>query len=426
MCGCARRRTILEQPRHRIAELDLHPAQWPGAANPPFLKICDLTQFYSPVSGGVKRYVQEKVAFIRRTQCDEHVLIVPGETDSVIEGERSRTYTVRSPLVARTSRYRMLLRLHAVEAILERERPDIIESGDPYQIAWKAQASGRALGIPTVGFYHSHFPEAYLRSATRFLGRGGAEVVMDISRHYVRKLYSRFAQTFVPSPALAAVLRGWGVENVVNIDLGVDTAIFNPEPLPGENVRAELGVPDSRILLLYVGRLASEKNTRTLFEAFRIIARLEPGRFHLVAIGDGTQRTSIEALRDELQAVSWFPYVSESKRLAQFYRAADLFVHPGVQETFGLASLESQACGTPVLGIRGSYMDRIIFSDQTCWAPENSPEALAQAIRDAASTDLRDAGLAASRRVLAGYSWSHVFERLFSVYRRVVSSFRPD
>src|SRR5438552_761134 len=135
------------------------------------MKICDLTQFYSPLSGGVKRYVHEKIAYIdKHSRGDEHVLIVPGPKTELTTKERSRIYSVRSPLVSRTSRYRALLNLRAVEEILERERPDIIESSDPYQIAWKAIASGNALRIPVVAFYHSHFPEAYLRSAARFLG----------------------------------------------------------------------------------------------------------------------------------------------------------------------------------------------------------------------------------------------------------------
>ena len=75
--------------------------------------------------------------------------------------------------------------------------------------------------------------------------------------------------------------------------------------------------------------------------------------------------------------------------LARFYRAADLFVHPGVQETFGLVTLESQACGTPVVGIRGSYMDRIVFSDLGYWAAENRPESLAAAIEPMSRADLR-------------------------------------
>ena len=113
------------------------------------MKICDLTQFYSPVSGGVKRYLHEKVAYLQaHAPEDRHVLIIPGGRDELIEEGRARTYTLRSPLISRTSRYRALLRLGAVERILERERPDVIESGDPYQVAWKAVASGRGAGHP--------------------------------------------------------------------------------------------------------------------------------------------------------------------------------------------------------------------------------------------------------------------------------------
>ena len=136
------------------------------------LKICDLTQFYSPVSGGVKRYLAEKTAYLRAHTGDRHILIIPGETDrTAATTGPTRVYTIRSPLVSRTSRYRALINLSAVERILETEQPDIIESGDPYQIAWKALASGAALGIPVVGFYHSHFPEAYFRSTAKFFGQ---------------------------------------------------------------------------------------------------------------------------------------------------------------------------------------------------------------------------------------------------------------
>ena len=338
------------------------------------VKICDLTQFYSPVSGGVKRYVSEKVRHIReRTDSDEHVLIIPGERDEVIAGERSRVYTIRSPLISRTSRYRILLRLEAVEAVLMRERPDLIECGDPYQVAWKAVHSGTALRIPVVGFYHSHFPEAYVRTARKYCGTLITEMFMDFSRRYIRSLYNRLARTLVPAPALGELLASWGVRNLAHTDLGVDTAVFQPQPAPGEDVRAEFRIPRERTLLLYVGRLAQEKNTQTLFAAFRQLTQRHPQRFHLFVVGDGLQRAALRALQRATEAVTWLDYCAEAPRLAALYRAADLFVHPGVQETFGLVTLEAQACGTPVIGIRGSYMDRIIHSDQALWARENSP-----------------------------------------------------
>jgi alpha-1,6-mannosyltransferase len=389
-----------------------------------YMKICDLTQFYSPVSGGVKRYVHEKIAHLQQRGVDEHVLIIPGEKDETLTAERSKIYSIRSPLVSRTARYRALLRLNAVERILETEMPDIIESGDPYQIAWKAIASGSALRIPVVGFYHSHFPEAYLRSAGKFFGRTATEFVMDMAQRYVRSLYNRFARTLVPSPALGQVLAGWGVKNVANIDLGVNTAIFRPEPDDSIETRAELSIPRERVLLLYVGRLAPEKNTRTLFDAFAMLARETPGRFHLLAVGDGPQREFLRDVENTTRAVTWLPYCAEPARLARLYRAADIFVHPGVQETFGLVALESQACGTPVIGIRGSYMDRIICAGHANWARENSPAALAAAIAQLSWQDAAALGAAASREVLARYSWTNVFDRLFFIYREVVTAYK--
>jgi len=394
------------------------------------LKICDLTQFYSPRSGGVRRYVSEKVRYIREESAgDEHVLIIPGERNEVIEGERSRVYSIKSPLISRTSRYRVLLRLEAVERVLEREQPDLIESGDPYQAAWKAIHSGAALRIPVIGFYHSHFPEAYVRTARKFCGETVTEFFMDFSRRYIRALYRRFERTLVPSPALGEVLRSWGVDNIAFTDLGVDTEVFHPRRAPGEDARAELGIPRERTLLLYVGRLAQEKNTQTLFAAARLLARRFPGRFHFLIVGDGLQRRELDALRSELAdspappPITHLSYCAEAPRLAVLYRAADLFVHPGVQETFGLVTLESQACGTPVIGIRGSYMDRIIHSDQALWAPENSPEALAAAIEEASREDLKTSGDRVSRLVAAQYSWKKVFSGLFDVYREVIHNY---
>jgi alpha-1,6-mannosyltransferase len=304
------------------------------------VKICDLTQFYSPVSGGVRRYVEQKVAYVRKMRPDcQHILVVPGEATTCTGDAASRVYTIASPLISRTSRYRALLKLHLVEEVLEREKPDIIESGDPYQLAWKAVASGRGLDIPVVGFYHSHFPEAYIRSVAKYFGSIAIAIAEDMSRRYVKTLYNSFERTFVPSPILATLLRRWGVERVLSIDLGVDADIFCPNGSPSKALRRELRIPDNRRLLLYVGRLAAEKNVRTLFDAFHILHQRTPHRYHLLTVGDGALRRALVKLRRETQSVTWLQYCKEPAELAAVYRTSDLFVHPGIQETFGLVTL---------------------------------------------------------------------------------------
>jgi alpha-1,6-mannosyltransferase len=391
------------------------------------LKICDLTQFYSPLSGGVRRYVHEKIAYIgKHSPDDEHVLIVPGPKTQITSNVRSRIYSIHSPLLSRTSRYRALLNLRAVEEILERESPDIIESSDPYQIGWKAIAVGRSLKIPVVGFYHSHFPEAYLRGSTKFLGRRGTDRAMTLSRAYVRKLYNRFQATLVPSELLAGVLSEWGVRNVRVVRLGVNTDVFKPMPDDGKATRTSLGVGRNQKLLLYIGRLAREKSAQTLFRTFEVLHRRRPDEFHLLVIGDGPQRKELRGLQRRAGNVSWIQYCTESADLARYYRAADLFVHPGVQETFGLVALESQACGTPVMGIRGSYMDRIIFHAQESWARQNTAAALADAIEALSIQKLQKLGSAAARRAGADYAWPRVFEQIFCIYDEVCSSYTGD
>ncbi len=370
----------------------------------------------------MRRYIEQKTVYLRKFRPDcEHVVIVPGETTGCTGDSQARIYTIASPLLSRTSRYRALTRLHLIEEVLEKEMPDIIESGDPYQVAWKAVASGRGLDIPVVGFYHSHFPEAYFRTISKYFGPLTVAITDEICRKYVVTLYNRFQRTFGPSPILANLLQSWGVERIDSVDLGVDADVFVPDISDAGSTREKLSIPRDVRLLIYVGRLAPEKNVRTLIEAFSLLHRRSPGRYHLLCVGDGTQRASITDLQRKTDCIHWMPYCTDPHELASLYRAADLFVHPGVQETFGLVALESQASGTPVVGIKGSYMDRIIFTDQKQWATTNSPEALADAIEAKFTQDLRAVGLRASQEARQRYSWNTVFTRMMSFYSDVVT-----
>jgi alpha-1,6-mannosyltransferase len=387
------------------------------------LKLCDVTQFYSPFSGGVKRYLHEKIAYVQQATSHEHVLLVPGAKTECRDAKHSRVYTIKAPLVSRTGRYRVLLNLRALTRILERESPDLIESSDPYQIGWRAIRAGRANGIPVIGFYHSHFAEAHVRGAAKIFGRRSSETLMEFARRYVRRLYNSFDATLVPSAGLAALLREWGVDNVRTVPLGVNTSVFRPWPDDVVATRAQLGTPSSCRLLLYVGRLSKEKNTELLFRAFEFLNAKAPGRFHLLVIGDGSQRKSLRQMQERFANVTWQRYCDEPMELARWYRAADLLVHPGTQETFGLTSLESQACGTPVIGIRGSYMDEVIRHDQSWWAETNTAEAFASAIALAAERDLQQEGQEAAREVARDFAWPRVFARLFYIYKEVCSKY---
>lgn len=384
------------------------------------MKVCDVTQFYAPRSGGVKRYIHAKIKHIQSHRGgDEHILIVPGDVTRRCVNERSRVYGIHSPPVSRSTGYRALLDLRAVGEIIEQEQPEVVESADPYQLGWHVAAVSRAQRIPAVAFYHSDFADAYLRPTAERLGSGATSLLMQAAQNYTRRLYNQFEVTLVSSEELASKLRGWGVRDVRLVPLGVDTDVFNPGVRDGAAVRQANNIPLSIKLLIYVGRLAPEKNTSTLLGAFGALAERRPGRFHLLVVGDGQDRTRVTELQRTTAAVTWLPYCEDASQLAQLYRAADLFVHPGTQETFGLVALESQASGTPVVGIKGSAMDHLILHDQTAWADRNSPGALADAIERTAALDTEVMGATSAAQVRELYSWRRVFEHLFGIYAEV-------
>jgi alpha-1,6-mannosyltransferase len=385
------------------------------------VKICDVTQFYSPVSGGVKRYISEKRLHVVQHTRDEHHLIIPGSTTRYEREGRLHLHTIRSPRLdffsRYPSRYRLILNTQLVLDMLDEIRPDIIESGDPYHLAWTCLRAGAQLHTPVFGFYHSHFPEAYLRTALKYGGSWVRDAVLNYAEDYIVKLYGHFAATLVPSEHLRQVLSGWGLINTVTLNLGVDTKAFRPVPRD-ENLRKELDLPRDKKVLLYVGRLSAEKNIEMMLAAFEALHARHPNTYHLVVVGDGPLRRTLPATRHRTGALTWRSYIQDNEQLARYYHAADLFIHPGVCETFGLVVLEAQACGLPCVGVRGSFMDANIMVGLDQWATSNDPEAIADAIERYEHQDLAALGAEASRLVHARFSWDKVFARQWTLYTR--------
>jgi alpha-1,6-mannosyltransferase len=385
------------------------------------VKICDVTQFYSPVSGGVKRYISEKRRHVVEQTRDEHHLIIPGATTRYERDGRLHLHTIRSARLdffsRYPSRYRLILNTKLVLDLLDDIRPDVIESGDPYHLAWTCLRAGTQLHAPVFGFYHSHFPEAYLRTALKYGGTWLRDAVMNYAQDYIVKLYGLFTATLVPSEHLRQVLYGWGVTNTVTLNLGVDTDVFRPAPRDAA-LRDELGLPRHRKVLLYVGRLSPEKNIGLLLAAFEALDARHPSQYHLVIVGDGPLRRILPATRHRTGALTWRSYIQDNALLSRYYHAADLFIHPGVCETFGLVVLEAQACGLPCVGISGSFMDANVMVGLDQWAKRNDPEDLADAIERFEHLDLEALGAEASRLVQARFAWRKVFARQWDLYTR--------
>lgn len=390
---------------------------------PPPIKICDIVQFFSPMSGGVRRYVEEKARYLLANTPHGHCLVIPSHRNAVTRLERRSIYEIRSPRLIGSASYRILMHRNKILAAVDAERPDVIETGDPYRAAWIGLEAAKRHGIPVVAYYHSDYPRALGRTLKKYLGRRIGSLAAPVIRSYLVRLYNRMSVTVVPSRHCFDALEAIGIQRLVRIPLGTDLDVFYPRE-SRDRVLREIGLDPGTRLLLYVGRLAREKNIRSLFAMMERL-RGDGQPRHLLIVGDGEQRGEVEERAREVDWLSWLPFTDSRERLAELYSAADLFVHAGNRETFGLVSLEAQACGTRVLGVRGGGLDEgLCFEKRPVMASDASGTAMAFAVQHIegigdTDTDRRTRHAAIARH----FSWDSTFERLSALY---LSLARPE
>jgi len=380
------------------------------------MKICDLTQIYSPLGGGVKSYLQAKRNYILNHTPHEHLMIVPGSKTEELEGGRCKIWRVRGPLVNRTSRYRWMLDLPSLLQILYRESPQIVEAGDPYHAAMLARNWANRRGSDFYMFYHSHFPDAMLRTVLKFAGTWARKWVERVAGDYLRNLADKGKGVFVGSRHLIRVLDGWGVRRLIHLPLGVDTAVYHPNATKDRmEIRRKLGLPTDRPILLYVGRFSPDKDTALLLRSWLKIGQLYKGPWLGVMIGDGQLTHSVEKFAHHYPQVRRIPFVHDPKDLADWYHAADLLIHPGRWETFGLVLLEAQGCGLPTVAFKGGAMDEQA-ADLPSWSTHKTSGGLAEAVVQRMRTlRPKDRDLAADF-VMKNYSWEKTFGHQMKIY----------
>jgi alpha-1,6-mannosyltransferase len=369
------------------------------------MHLVDTTLFYSPTSGGVRRYLNTKHGWYAGQAEWRHSLLVPGDTTSLRPGDTS---TIRGPVVPGTFNYRLPVNFRRWTQLLDALQPDVIEAGDAFHPAWAALRVAAARGIPAVAFCHSHLPGLVGMRCGASIGR--------LTERYLRGLYARFDLVFAPSRTMCDYLRSLGLSRVVLQPLGVDVEAFNPARR-STALRRQLGLGDQVRLLVYAGRFSAEKNIAVLHQAF---ALLGPD-YHLLLIG-GAERGHPAA------NVTVMPYRRDNTELAQLLASADALVHAGTAETFGLIVLEAMACGRPVVGMRTGAVAELVDDQVGLTATRADGRRFAQAIRDLYDRDLAALGKAARTKVLENYSWGRTLQQQLEIYAGLATKKRilPD
>lgn len=290
----------------------------------------------------------------------------------------------------------------AAARMLRRLEPDVIEAGDPYQLAWAAVRVKEKAQTPIVAFYHSDL--------LHFSAQKGGLTGERMAARYAASLYKHFDLVLAPSKITADKLRSIGVENVLHQPLGVDTGVFSPKRKDA-GLRARLGLaPDTR-LLIYAGRFTAAKKLAVLMDAIELLGP----PYHLLMVGSGDQiRLS--------PRVTCLPFQKHPKELAGLMASCDALVHPGDQETFGLVVLEAMACGIPVVGTSAGGVGELVCKDTGLLVKPGSAVSLAEGVAAIYEHDHRVLGANGRRKVTENFDWNIIVPRLMAHYMQLLDA----
>jgi glycosyltransferase involved in cell wall biosynthesis len=273
-----------------------------------------------------------------------------------------------------------------------------------------ALRAAQRLGIPTLSGMHTHF-DRYSRHYR--LG-----LLAPLVAHYMRGFHNRSGGTLVPTRAMAESLRHRDFERVHIWPRGVDAELFSPARR-SERVRQQWGLQPDQLALLYVGRLAPEKNVELAMQSYLAI-RAEIPSTRMVWVGDGPARKRLEqACPDGIFAGS-----RTGVDLAEHYASGDLFLFPSLTETFGNVVLEAMASGLPVLAYRDAAAAELIQNgrDGRIVTPGRTVDFIATAIELAHSREqCRRIGRNARDRALR-HAWPQLIEQLITLIYRTLET----
>ena len=215
------------------------------------------------------------------------------------------------------------------------QRPDAIYVATEGPLGWSATRVARQLGIPLSSGFHTRFDH--------YASHYGVGLLTPLVRGYLRRFHQRGIATLVPTDALAQELQAMGISNPRLLRRAVDTKLFHPDRRDAA-LRASWGADSTTPVVLYVGRIAAEKNLDLAVQTFRAIEQQVP-QARYVWVGDGPARAALQAANPDFI----FAGVQRGDALARHIASTDLFPFPSLSETFGNVIIEALAAGVPVV-----------------------------------------------------------------------------
>lgn len=298
------------------------------------MKIAIVTETFLPSTDGVVTRLKACIRFFLKNGHDVHV-IAPDLGVYEFEGAQIDGLPATTFPFYRSKKFALPNR--KVKKLIEEYDPDIVHVVNPAFLGLSAVYHSKKMGYPMIASYHTN--------VAKYLDYYKLSFFKGLVWWYFRKLHNKAALNLCTSKTVKDELIGYGFHNVHVWKRGVDTELFHPNQYD-EGMRGKLtnGHPAKK-LLLYVGRLAAEKEIEKIKSVLE-----DSNEFVLAIVGDGPHRQALEKHFKGTNTV--FTGILQGDELASAYASSDVFVFPSTTETLGLVIMEAMASGLPLVAAR--------------------------------------------------------------------------
>jgi glycosyltransferase involved in cell wall biosynthesis len=363
------------------------------------MRLALVTETFPPEVNGVARTLGRWVESFRGRGHDVRVIRPrqPGEAAA-----EDRVHGVSLPFYQQV-RFGVASPAKAY-SLFQRLRPDLIHVATEGPLGWSALMAANWLGIPVASSFHTNFDH--------YAAHYGFVGVERLAFAYLRWFHNQTLVTLVPSQATRRRLLRDGVERVEIWSRGVDAKLFDPAHRD-ESLRRSLGLGPDGVLLVYVGRLAPEKNLTALLQAFERLRAATPAgrceRLKLALVGEGPLSAGIEAARQPGVVLAGMRHGPD---LSRWYASGDVFAFPSLSETFGNVVLEAQASGLPVVGFDCEGVNERVTSEADGLLVKVGGDLTAALARLCDDGGLRRRMAAFARAKAERQDWGPIFDEL--------------
>jgi glycosyltransferase involved in cell wall biosynthesis len=376
------------------------------------MRIGMVTACYKPVINGVTRMVSQYKEYLE-TAGHEVTIFTLGDADP-----NDEPGVVRSPglMLGDYGYYLSMRYTNKAQALLQ--EMDIIHCHHLFMSVEMAHRYGRS---PIVYTNHTRY-DLYTGSVTS-LPQPAADAIM----RQVWPEFTDYADVVVtPSVSLRDVMLEFGVRRPIElIENGVELRPFHHPTAPLS--KTDLNVPETAVLVTYIGRLSPEKDVDILLEQFAIAKDVVPN-LHLMVIGQGTSRAELEKQARQLSIADsvLFTGAVEYENVPNYLAAADLFATASVTEVHPLTVIEAMAAGLPVVAISSPGIVDTVQSGRSGLLTTKPAGGLAAALVGLASNLPRRQQMAlAARTDSKRFDIVHTIRRTIALYERLRHE-RPD